>query len=496
MGITLSRDEVFLMITKHAATVHVKTGVKKDGTIVAQHYRAYLDTGAYADIGPRVCSKGGHTAAGPYQVPHVQIDSTLVYTNRVPAGAYRGFGVAQWAWAHESQLETIARRLKLDPLDFRMKNLLDEGGEFVTGERIRSMAMKDCLEQVATTIDWGQKTSASSPTKARGKGLAACIKATITPSISNAAVRLNEDGCAHVYVGTVEVGQGSDTVMAQIAAEELSIPVEQVEVLHSDTDVVPYDLATASSRSTFHVGRAVQLAAQDVKRQLACRAAIDYQISPEDVIFENQTIRTRGDALPEPLSYGEFLRQSFGMNGGNVVGSGTVKTSTETKDGEHQTSAFWFAGAGAAEVEVDRETGMVRVLRLVLGTDAGKALNPLSCDQQVRGGAINGLGQALGEEMVYQDGLLINPNFFDYNLPRFVEMPEEIVSVIVERRHPEGPFGAKGVAETSIIPVPPAIANAIEDAVGVRIKDLPITPERVLEALREKEKAEPEKVGA
>ena len=496
VGVTLTREEVFVMITKHACKVYLKTGVKKDGTILAQKGRAYLDTGAYAEIGPRVCTKGGYTAMGPYEIPHLQIDSYLAYTNKVPAGAFRGFGVSQWAWAYESQVDIIARTLEMDPLELRLKNLLDEGGEFATGERVHSLGMKECLKKVASAIEWGEKSPASSPSKARGKGLAACIKATITPSISSAVVRLNEDGGAHVYVGTVEVGQGSDTVMAQIAAEELAIPIDQVFVVHSDTDSVPYDLATASSRSTFHVGRAVQLAAQDIKRQMACTAAVMFRISPEDVLFENQTVRVKEGESDQSLSYDAFLRKQFGMNGANLVGRGTVKTDTVTEKGERQTSAFWFAGAGAAEVEVDRETGMVRVVRYVTGADLGKAINPFSCEQQLRGGAIGGLGQALLEEMVYQEGLLINPNFFDYNLPRFLDMPDQIIPVVVERHHPEGPFGAKGVAETSIIPVPPAIANAIEDAVGVRIKEMPITPEKVLKALQQKETEKPQKVAA
>lgn len=486
VGITLTREEVFLTITKHAAKIYVKTGVKKDGTIWARSCRIFLDTGAYAEIGPRVCKKSGYTAAGPYQTPNIKIDSYLCYTNKVPAGAFRGFGVSQSAWAHESQMDMIARALKMNPLELRLKNLLDEGGEFATGEHIHSLAMRECVERVASAIEWGKSSPASDTSKVRGKGLACLIKATITPSASSGLIRLNEDGSAHVYVGTVEIGQGSDTLMAQIAGEELAMPMDQIQVVHSDTDLVPYDLTTSSSRSTFHVGRAVQLAAQDIKKQLALMAKPIFQTEAEDLVFENQTVRPKGTDASKALSYGKLLMTHFGIKGANLVGQGWVKTNAVSETGEPNTSAFWFAGAGAAEVEVDKETGMVRVIRYATAADVGKAINPLACKQQLEGAAITGIGQALLEDMVYQDGLLINPNFLDYNLPRFLDVPEQIIAILVERPHPDGPFGAKGVGETGLIPVAPAIANAIENAAGVRIKQLPITAELVFSALQKK----------
>ena len=390
-----------------------------------------------------MAKKSGYTAAGPYEIPNVLIDSYLTYTNKIPAGAFRGFGTAQSNWAHESELDIIARSLKMDPLELRRKNLLDEGGEGVTGERFHSLGMRECLDKVADAIEWGKRTEPGSKSLARGKGMACLIKATITPSVSSATVRLNEDGSATVYVGTVDMGQGSDTVMAQIASQELSISLDQISVVHSDTDYTPYDLSTSSSRSTFHMGRAVQLAAQDLRRQLACMAAPLFKVSPEDIVCENQAVRPADNSATR-MSYSALLNRHYGIKGINLVGNGTVKTSTTRKDGEHQTSAFWFAGAAAAEVEVDRETGQVHVLRYATAADVGKALNPFLCEQQLRGAAIMGIGQALMEQLVYQDGLLINPNFFDYNLPRFLDIPEQIIPILVERPHPDGPFGAKG----------------------------------------------------
>jgi CO/xanthine dehydrogenase Mo-binding subunit len=323
---------------------------------------------------------------------------------------------------------------------------------------------------------------------ARGKGLACLIKATVTPSVSTALIRLNEDGSATVYVGTADIGQGSDTVMAQIVSEELRIPMDQIQILHSDTDYTPYDLSTSSSRSTFHMGRAVQLAAEDIRRQLACLAAPLFRVGPEEIVFENQEVRPRDGG--EGLSYRDLFMKHYGIKGINLYGRGLLKTDAKQKSGEPQTSVFWTTGAAAAEVEVDRETGQVRVVRYATAADVGKALNPFFCEQQLRGAAISGIGQALMEQLVYQDGLLINPNFLDYNLPRFLDIPEEIIPILVELPHPDGPFGAKGLGETALIPAPPAIANAVEDAVGARIKDLPITPEKVFLAMQRKREEE------
>ena len=484
VAITLTREEVFQTITKHGAKIYLKTGVRKDGRILARQCRIYLDTGAYAEIGPRVSKKSGYTAAGPYDIPHVLVDSYLAYTNKVPAGAFRGFGVTQSNWAHESEMDIIARTLKMDPLELRRKNLLREGGTGVTGEHLHGVAIRECLDKVAAAIEWGKPAEPSNPRVARGKGLACLIKATVTPSVSSALIRLNEDGSATVYVGTADVGQGSDTVMAQIASEELRIPLDQVQVLHSDTDYTPYDLSTSSSRSTFHMGRAVQLAAEDIRRQLACLAAPLFRVGPEDIVFENQEVRPRDGG--EGLSYRDLFMQCYGIKGINLFGKALFKTDATQKSGEPQTSVFWSTGAAAAEVEVDRETGQVRVVRYATAADVGKALNPFFCQQQLRGAAITGIGQALMEQLVYQDGLLINPNFLDYNLPRFLDIPDEIIPILVEQPHPDGPFGAKGLGETALIPAPPAIANAVADAVGARITDLPITPEKVFLAMQRK----------
>ena len=489
--VVLSREEVFYTITKHAAVIRMKTGVKNDGTLVARECEIHLDTGAYAEIGPRVAKKSGYTAAGPYRIPNLKIDSYSVYTNKPPAGAFRGFGVSQSAWAVESQMDIIAAALKMDPLELRKKNGYDEGDKFVTDETLRAVGLKACLDEVAKSIGWEKKDESfkgsnlqkvNDETIRRGKGLACMIKATITPSISCAVVKLNEDASLSIYIGTVEMGQGSDTVMAQIAGAELGIPIGKIQVLGVDTDVVPYDLTTSSSRSTFHMGKAVQLAAQDIRRQIKQIVAKEYGVPEDKISFADGKVR-----LPETaLEYPEVMFKRFGMQGGTLVGDGQLKTSTKDEFGEKSTSAFWFLAAGAAEVEVDTETGKFKLLKYATAVDVGKALNPLGCRQQLAGAAITGIGQAIFEEIAYDGGQLINPNFVDYVLPSLGDMPAVIDPICVETPDRNGPFGAKGIGESALIPVAPAIANAIYDAVGVRVKDLPIKAEKIYLALEQK----------
>jgi CO/xanthine dehydrogenase Mo-binding subunit len=501
--LVLSREEVFYTITKHAAVIRMKTGVKKDGTLIARECEIYLDTGAYAEIGPRVAKKSGYTAAGPYKIANLKIDSYSVYTNKPPAGAFRGFGVSQSAWAVESQMDIIAAALKIDPVELRKHNGYNEGDKFVTEETLRAVGLKECIDEVAKSIGWDSnkfksrgvlpyaravQEPALSPLKGstagnlrRGKGLACMIKATITPSISCAVVKLNEDASLSIYSGTVEMGQGSETVLAQIAGKELGIPMPTIHVLGVDTDVVPYDLTTSSSRSTFHMGKAVQLAAQDIKRQLKQIVVNEYDVPEDKIAFAEGKIR-----LPEAqLDYAEVMFKRFGMQGGTLVGEGQVKTSTKDEFGEKSTSAFWFLAAGAAEVEVDIDTGKFKLLKYASAVDVGKALNPLGCQQQLAGAAITGMGQAMFEEISYDNGQLINPNLVDYVLPSLGDMPLVIDSIAVEMPDRNGPFGAKGIGESALIPVAPAIANAIYDAVGVRIKDLPIKAEKIFLALAE-----------
>jgi CO/xanthine dehydrogenase Mo-binding subunit len=486
--VVLSREEVFYTITKHAASIRMKTGVKNDGTLIARECEIHLDTGAYAEIGPRVAKKSGYTAAGPYKIPNLKIDSYSIYTNKPPAGAFRGFGVSQSAWAVESQMDIIAAALKIDPIELRKQNGYDEGDKFVTEETLRAVGLKECIDEVARSIEWEKKEFNGSTVQSskqekikRGKGVACMIKATITPSISCAVVKMNEDASLSIYAGTVEMGQGSETTLAQIAGKELGIPMRRIQVLGVDTDVVPYDLTTSSSRSTFHMGKAVQIAAQQIQQQLKQIVSKEYGVPEDQISFVEGKIR-----LPEStLDYADVMFKRFGMQGGTLIGDGQLKTSVKNEFGEKSTSAFWFLAAGGAEVAVDTETGKIELLKYATAVDVGKTISPLGCRQQLAGAAITGIGQALFEEILYDNGQLINPNLVDYVLPSLGDMPPVIDSIAVEVPDPNGPFGAKGIGESALIPVAPAIANAVYDACGVRIKDLPIKAEKIFLALEE-----------
>ena len=303
------------------------------------------------------------------------------------------------------------------------------------------------------------------------------IKATITPSISCAVVKLNEDASLSIYTRHRGDGTGiGDGIGADRRARSWGFRCRTIQVLGVDTDVVPYDLTTSSSRSTFHMGKAVQLAAQDIMRQLK-------QIVVERIRRagrQDQLCRRQDSSCPKrQLDYAEVMFKRFGMQGGTLVGEGQVKTSTKDEFGEKSTSAFWFLAAGAAEVEVDIDTGKFKLSKYATAVDVGKALNPLGCRQQLAGAAITGIGQAMFEEIAYDNGQLINPNLVDYVLPSLGDMPPVIDSIAIEVPDRNGPFGAKGIGESALIPVAPAIANAIYDAVGVRIKDLPIKAEKI-----------------
>ena len=468
--IALTMEEQFFTISRHASTFRIKSAVDKEGRITARHCEVFYNGGAYADIGPRVAQKSGFTAAGPYDIPNVAIDSFEIYTNRPPAGAFRGFGMPQLVWAYECHADLIARGLGIDAVEFRRKNLLREGMPHATGTIMRDAATAAVLDRLAQRIGWGQPFNRGNGTLRRGRGIAFGLKAAISPTTSVATVAIAADGSCTVYCGTVDMGQGSTTAMAQIAAETLELDAEAVRVVAPDTDVTPYDMGTLGSRSTFHMGHAVRLAAEEAKAKLAALAA--------------ETGVPPGTNLP----LAELFRRKYGMQAGTVVGSGSYLPSYVSPD--HATgmtpnaTPFWMVGGSAAEIEIDTETGQVRVLRLVTVADAGTPVNPRIVETQLTGAAIQHLGMTLFENMEFTDGQLRNPNFAEYKIPGIRDLPEQLTGEIVDAVQQSGPYGAKGVGETGTFAVAPAIANAIHDAVGVRLMELPITPEAVYRALR------------
>jgi len=481
----LTREEEFLTITKHKVVTKIKTAIKR-GAITARKCAVYWDTGAYAEIGPRIGHKSGYTSAGPYRIPNVWIDSYCVYTNKVPAGAFRGFGVPQVIWAYDSQTDIIARALGADPVEFRLNPALDEGERFATGTVVRSFGIKEAIRQAARGIDWSKPKPAQSGTKRRGKGIAAGVKAVLTPSISGAIVILNADGSANVLSSTVEMGQGSETTMGQIVAEELAIGPDRVHIVQPDTDVTPYDTITAGSRSTYHMGNAVRMAAGKIKTELCQVVASKLEVDPADLIARNGRIVVRGNE-ERGMAIGEIFLAKFGSLGTTLAAEAVCQPTAAHMDPEtgqsEKCTEYWFPSATAAEVEVDTETGQVKVLQLISAGDAGTAINPRHCEQQLLGASLMHLGLTMFEEMIFQDGQLINGSLLDYQIASIKDMPETMRPMVVQVPHEDGPFGAKGVGETGALTVAPAVANAIADAVGVRIRDLPITPEKVLRAL-------------
>lgn len=480
--VVYTREEEFCSsLVRHPSVIRIKTGVERDGTILARQVEIYWATGAYAEKGPTVSRSGSVSGAGPYRIPNVKIDGYVVYTNRQVAGAMRGYGGPQVAWAYESQMDIIAHKLGLDPVELRLRHVYVDGDVHATGHKICSEGLKECLEKVAERMQWSRKPLG----KDQGRGIACMERAVKTPFGSAAFVKVNEDGSVDILSSTTEVGQGSDTILCQIAAEELGVSIEMVQKAAPDTAFTPFDASTTSSRSTFHMGNAVKMAAADARQQIFKLAARLLQADPNDLEIKNGNVCVR--AMPEKsLPVATVLSAHHGSSG-TVLGRGYYFPRRSEGQIEYFSldMAFWLLGSHGVEVEVDRNTGNVRILKVYAAHDAGKAIHPGNCIGQMQGGIAMGLGLALNEEIRFKGSMVLNPSFLSYKIPTVLDVPE-MVPLTVECPHPDGPYGAKGMGETTNVPTPPAIANAIFDAVGVRIKDLPITPDKVLAALRRK----------
>ena len=486
----LTREEVFTSsIVRHPSIVTLRTGVKKDGKIWARDAKVIYDTGAYAEKGPTVCQQACVAAVGPYKIPNVKVDGYCVYTNKPIAGAYRGYGIPQVAWAHESQMDIIAHKLGIDPVEIRLMNAVGEGDVSPTGQqRLHSVGLKECIKKVAESVDWGRPKG-----KYRGKGIACAFKNTKTPTGSSAVVIVSQDGSVEVLASTVEIGQGSKTVLAQMVAEELGVPFENIIMATPDTDITPFDASTTSSRSTFHAGNAVRRAARDAKDQLLVVGADILGVDSSDLTIERGLIFSKKKP-DKKLTVSQVIKHKY-KAGLDIIGRDSFYPVADGETGGMWSapSIFWMYGAHYAEVEVDVETGRVKLLKVAGAHDVGKAINPLTCLGQIEGGMVHGIGPALFEEMIIGErGQVENTSFLDYKMPTAPDIPE-ITSLIVEAQHREGPWGAKGIGEMTVVPMAAAISNAIYDAVGVRIKDLPITPDKILKALKREQRKETEK---
>ena len=470
--VALTMEEQFYTITRHPSTFRIKTGVDESGRIIARKCEVYWNGGAYADIGPRVTQKSGFTASGPYDIDNVWIDSYALYTNLPPAGALRGFGVPQLVWAYERHTDIIARELKLDPVEFRRRNILREGRPQATGTVVRDAKLEAVLERVAQRLNWSKPLERGSGPVRRGRGVALAIKAVISPTTSVANVNIAADGSTILYCGTVDMGQGSDTAMVQIVGEVHNIPAESVKVAARDTDVTPYDMGTLGSRSLFHMGHAVRLAAEEARDKLKALA------------------REVGEPEGSNVPIAELFRKKYGMQAGNIIGTGIYKPDYVPPDPANgltpNATPFWMCAAAGAELEVDTETGRVRITRLVNVVDCGRPLNPKIVETQISGAALMQLGFTMFEKMHIDGGQVTNASLADYKIPGLLDVPPGMESEAIAAHQSNGPFGAKGIGETATFCISPAIGNAIEDACGVRLTELPLNPETVLRALRAK----------
>ncbi|MCS5655898.1 MAG: xanthine dehydrogenase family protein molybdopterin-binding subunit [Dehalococcoidia bacterium] len=481
--VALTVEEAFKTIRRHAARCTVKTGVMNDGSFVAREGLIHLDTGAYADNGPLVANRAAERIMGAYRWDNVKITSNAVYTNSTPAGSFRSIGAPQAAWASESQVDIIADALGLGPLEIRLKNLVEKGEEFRPGRRALDADPATGLRMAAEAIGMGldkelEDQGSALPIKT-GRGLGCNLSGVGSSATSTAIVRLHVDGTVTVFAGTTEIGQGSRGVLAQIASQELQVPFKHISMVSSDTGVVPYDRSTGSSRSTTMMGLAVQGAAKEVKDQLIELAALHFDCPPEELSAKDGLV-IRAD---ESVAYGTLIEEEFGARAGELLGRGYV-TPRRDNGRLRQSPAFWEIGIAAAEIEVDTETGVIRIPHYVSVADVGVAINPQQCEGQDEGASMQGLGHTLFEEMVYEDGQLLNPNLVDYKVPTFADLPANLETQMIENHDGPGPFGAKGLGEGGIVSAAPSVANALFQATGVRIKDLPLTPERVWRELR------------
>jgi CO/xanthine dehydrogenase Mo-binding subunit len=465
-----------LTVRRHGAKVRVKTGFKKDGTIVAREAEIYLDTGAYDDNGPQVTIRAATRVLGPYRIPNIFTNAYSVYTSTGSAGSFRAIGAPQVIFAGESQIDMAALRLGIDPADLRAKNLLKTGEELRPGLKGIDANLNYGLKKLLAASHWKKAMKK----KAAPVGLACAVTNAGATPVSVALARLQSDGIVNIFAGSTEMGQGVRTVLSQIAGEELSLPLDQIRIMGADTKVTPYDSSTGSSRSTTCMGNAVQGAARDLKRQLVKIAADAFHVPPSQVKVQDGALIS-GEAR---LTFKEALGKRFGQgSGGELIGHGD--TSPDITG--NQLPVFWEVGMGMVELSIDEETGHVRVKRLISVADVGKAIHPEGCVGQEEGAAMMGIGHSFLEQMIYDSGgQLLNPNLVDYRVPGFDDVPEEFHTVLVENGDGPGPYGVRGMGEGGLLSVAPSVCNALERATGVRIKDLPLTPERVWRALKDR----------
>ncbi len=495
----LSVPEAMVTVRRHGAAVKLKTGVMNDGALVARQAEIHLDTGAFTENTRMVAQLAATRVLGPYRIPHLRSDVYSVHTNAGSAGSFRSVAAPQTIFACESQMDEIAAELGMDPVELRDRNLLKKGERLQPKLRPVDVDLHSSLRRLVTGARWrrragrgkvagkgganGAGTGGGTETRGREPGgppLGMACGSTnaggVLP-VSVALVRLGADGYVSILAGSTEMGQGVRTTFTQIVAEELALSRERVQVVPVDTTVTPYDHSTGASRSTTVMGRAVQAAARDLKRQLRAIAAKAFGVTAGKVkVSEGRLV-----AGEQAMSFTDALAHRFGAVAGEIVGRGTMGPEMVA----WKTPVLWEVGMGVAELDIDRDTGALKLVSYVSAADVGKAIHPQHCIGQEEGAAMMGIGHTFMEQMVHDENQLLNPNLVDYRVPKFEDLPAEYHTYLVENRDGIGPYGSRGMGEGGIFSVAPSVVSALARATGVRIRDLPLTPERVWRALRD-----------
>ena len=496
--ITYTREEVFLAHRGRPITiVYLKVGMTRAGKITAVQARVIQDGGAYCGYGPVTVLYSGALLGAIYDIANVQYDGFRVLTNKPACGAMRGHGTVNVRFAFESILDQLSHQAGLDPLEVRRRNLLRAPCITANSLRVTSYGLPECVEKVFERSGWAEKKGKLPYGKGVGMACSHYVSGAANPIIrsnmphTTVHIKIDRDAAVTVYTGASEIGQGSDTMQVQIAAEVLGVTADRIKLVAADTELTPIDLGSYSSRVTFMAGNACLNAAKDMRDQIIAAVARKFGCAAEDFEAKNGRISHKSDA-GKSFSFDEAVGVALEFHGA-LIARGTYAPPETARGGKFKgagvgPSPAYSYSAQVAEVTVDPETGHVRVDKIVAAHDCGKALNPLTVEGQIEGSVYMGFGQALQEDMIWKDGRLMNPSLLEYRIPATKENPE-IESIIVESIDPEGPFGAKEAGEGSLAATIPAIANAIFDAVGVRINSIPITPDKILDALREKQKS-------
>lgn len=475
--LAFSVQESMLTCRRLSSRIRIRTGARRDGTIVAKVCEIVLNAGAYADSGPAVAMKAANRAIGPYRIPHLRLEAQAVYTNTVPGASFRSIGGPQAVWATESQMDILAETLGIDPVELRRRNLARKGEALRPGLRPLDVDLAGGLRRAAAVA--APRRREGDMVTAGAVAVAASDPAAMP--IASAMVRVKGDGGVLVFASSVEMGQGVRTVLAGIAARELGLPVSAVHVVAPDTGVTPYDWATGASRSTTVTGLAVLEAARDARRRLVEMAVDAHGMRAEGVRVEGGRVAD-GDRA---VSLADLFHSFFGIHDGEVLG--VAQVSPRSFGGRLALPPpFWETAVGGCAIAVDEETGVIRVQRYVSVADVGHAFDRRLAEGQDEGAAVQGIGHTLFEELRYADGQPVNATLLDYHVPTIDEVPAEFETVLEESGDGPGPYGARGMGEGGILPVAPAIANALARALGVRVRELPLTPERIWRALRER----------